>query len=449
MTVPTSQTRRQPRRVAAATFVGTAVEFYDFYIYGNAAALIFGKVFFPDLDTATATILSFATLATGWIGRPLGGLVAGHFGDRVGRKGMLVLSLVLMGISTTAVGFLPTAAMIGAAAPILLVLCRILQGLAAGAEYGGAVVMALEHSDPNHRARNASIPNAGVIFGLVLGTAVFYPITLLPQDQLMTWGWRIPFLISFIPVLIGLAIRMRVTESPEYLRVADAGKPQRPPVIDVLRSHWRQVLVVVGAHMAPNIWGYTMTVLILSYATTYAGYSRSALLLAVTIGAVVETLTIPWFGSLADRYGQRPVYIAGLVGMAVWAFPFFLIVREGSVPLLILGLVVALGVVHASVYGAQASYFAELFPTSVRYTGLSLGYQTAGALFGATLPALGLIMIAWNHEQPWYLTLYLVVAAAVSATVLILARTVRRYSDSTESMLNERQSDELPIASQT
>ncbi len=419
--------RRQPRRVAAATFVGTAVEFYDFYVYGNAAALIFGKLFFPDLDPTTGTILAFVTLATGWVGRPLGGLVAGHFGDRLGRKGMLVASLILMGVATMAVGVLPTAATIGVWAPVLLVLCRVLQGLAAGAEYGGAVVMALEHAEPGRRARNASVPNSGVAFGLVLGTAVFYPITLLPEDQLLTWGWRIPFLVSFVPVIIGLLIRLRVTESPEYLAKATATQSARSPVVEVLRSHWRQVLVVFGAHIAPNTWSYATTILVLSYATANAGFATGAILLGVTLGAAVETVTIPFFGGLADRYGQRPVYVAGLAGMVVWAYPFFLMIHTGSVPLMVLALIVAQGLVHGSVYGAQASYFAELFPVSVRYSGLSLGYQSAGALFGATLPAIGSLLIVANGGSPWLLAGYLVVAAAVSVTVLLVARNVRHF----------------------
>jgi MFS transporter, MHS family, shikimate and dehydroshikimate transport protein len=428
----TSTARRQPRRVAAATFVGTAVEFYDFYIYGNAAALIFGRLFFPDLDPTAGTILAFVTLATGWIGRPVGGLVAGHFGDRLGRKRMLVLSLVLMGVATMAVGVLPTSATIGVAAPILLVVCRILQGLAAGAEYGGAVVMALEHAPPGRRARNASVPNAGVAFGLVLGTAVFYPITLLPEDQLLSWGWRIPFLVSFVPVLVGLLIRLRVTESPEFLARAaatDATRPQRPPVVEVLRSHWRQVLVVLGAHIAPNTWSYATTILVLSYATQNAGYAAGAILLGVTIGATVETVTIPFFGGLADRFGQRLVYLAGLLGMAAWAYPFFLMVHTGSVPLMIIALVVAQGLVHGSVYGAQAGYFAGLFPVSVRYTGLSLGYQSAGALFGATLPAVGSLLILADGGSPWLLAGYLVASAVVSLVVLLVARDIGHHAD--------------------
>ncbi|MQA01973.1 MAG: MFS transporter [Streptosporangiales bacterium] len=412
---------RQSRRVAIATLVGTTVEWYDFFIYGTAAALIFNQLFFPSFSPLAGTLLSFATFATGWLARPIGGVLAGHFGDRVSRKSMLVITVVGMGIATMLVGVLPTYDSIDVWAPLLLVTLRILQGLAVGGEYGGAVVMAVEHAPAGRRGLGAAWPQMGVPGGLVLGTAVFYLFNTMPEASFLAWGWRIPFLLSFVLVVVGLVIRMRIVESPAF---QDAKRQQavvRLPVVDVVRRHPGRVLIVIVAHIAPNTYFYTFATFILAYATTQLGYPNSTVLVAVSIAALIETCTLPAFAHLSDRVGRRPVYIVGLVFLALCAFPFFWLASLGSTVLLFIGIAVCLGIGHSAVYGTQASFFSELFPTAVRYTGLSLGYQIAGALFGGPLPIIATALVAAAGGTPWLFAGYMAVAALVSAFAAYLA----------------------------
>ena len=411
-----------PGRVALATLVGSTVEWYDFFIYGTAAALIFNKLFFPEFSSVAGTLLSFTTFAVGWLARPLGGIVAGHFGDRVGRKKMLVLTLLMMGASTTLVGVLPTFESVGVLAPVLLVTLRLLQGFAVGGEYGGGVVMAVEHAPDGRRGLWGCWPQMGVPLGLILGTLAFLLLNQLPEDAFFSWGWRVPFLLSIVLVLIGMFIRLNITESPDFAENIADGNVAKLPIVELLRAHPKQVLLLVLAHMGPNTFFYTFATFVLSYATATIGFDRQTVLIAVAIGAAVEVVAMPYFAILSDRIGRRPVYITGLIALGVTAAPFFLLLDQRNGLLLTVALAIAFGIAHGSVYGTQPSFFAELFPARVRYSGLSLGVQVAGALFGGPLPIIATALVAAGGDRPWIFVGYMVVTAAISAIAAYLAR---------------------------
>ncbi|NYI91831.1 metabolite-proton symporter [Amycolatopsis endophytica] len=403
------------RRVAVASLIGSTVEWYDFFIYGTAAALVFDQLFFPDFSPVVGTLLSFATFAVGWLARPLGGIIAGHFGDRIGRKQMLVVSLLLMGLSTTLVGALPTFADIGVAAPIALVTLRVLQGFAVGGEYGGGVVMAFEHSPAGRRGLWACWPQMGVPLGLIAGVVVFLAIGGLPDEQFLSWGWRIPFLVSIVLVVVGLFIRLGVTESKVFTEAKAAGEVARTPLAETVRRHPRQVVLLILAHMGPNTFFYTFATFVLSYATATLGFDRTTVLLAVAIGAAVEVVAMPVFAALSDRVGRRPIYIGGLLALAVTAVPFFWLLDQRSGLLLTVAMAVSFGIAHGAVYGTQPSFFSELFPARVRYTGLSLGVQVAGALFGGPLPMIATALVSAQSGRPWAFAGYMIATALISA----------------------------------
>ncbi len=396
-TSPTPPTAARPpssvRRVIVASLVGTSLEWYDFFIYGTAAALVFNKLFFPSFDPLVGTLLSFATFAVGFISRPLGGIVFGHYGDRIGRKNVLVVTLLLMGLATFAIGLLPTYATIGVWAPILLVVVRFLQGLGLGGEWGGAVLMTLESGDRTRRGLNASWPQVGVPVGLLLSNGVLSLMgSLTSSDAFLSWGWRVPFLLSGLLVLVGLWIRMTIAESPLFTEAAEAGERAHAPIVEVFRSYPKQVLLAIGARVGVDVSFYTFVLFITTYVTTFLKLPNSYALNAVLIAAACQVALIPLFGHLSDRYGRRPVYLAGAVAAAVWVFAFFPLLDTGSLPLIILAAVVAL-VFHAAMYGPQASFISEMFPTRVRYSGASMGYQLAGIVGGALAPIISTALL--------------------------------------------------------
>ncbi|HKO84240.1 MAG TPA: MFS transporter [Actinomycetota bacterium] len=385
-------TSASPRKVIVASLVGTSLEWYDFFLYGTASALVFNKLFFPNFDPLVGTLLAFATYAVGFIARPLGGLVFGHFGDRVGRKQVLIVTLLIMGIATFLIGALPTYQAIGVAAPILLVVLRFVQGLGLGGEWGGAVLMSLEHGAPDRRGLNASWPQVGVPVGNLLAAGVLGLLNLLlTEDAFLSWGWRIAFFLSGALVLVGLWIRMTITESPLFEEVESAGEKARMPLIEVIKRHPRGLLVAMGARLGTDVAFYTFTLYILTFLTANLGLPRSVGLNAVLIGSAVQVALIPLFGGLSDRYGRRPVYALGAVSAAVWAFVFFPLLSTRSPVVIVLATVVAL-VTHAAMYGPQAAFIAELFSTELRYSGASMGYQIAGVLGGGIAPLVSIAL---------------------------------------------------------
>jgi metabolite-proton symporter len=408
------------RRIIVASLVGTSLEWYDFFIYGTAAALVFNKVFFPGFEPLVGTLLAFATYAVGFVARPLGGVVFGHYGDKLGRKNVLIFTLLLMGVSTFLIGVLPTYATIGVAAPILLVALRFLQGLGLGGEWGGAVLMTLESGDPKRRGLNASWPQVGVPIGLLLANGVLSLMGAVTSDSaFQAWGWRVPFLLSGVLVLVGLWIRLTISESPLFRELETSDTKARAPIVDVLRTYPKRVLLAIGARVGVDVAFYSFVLFITTYVVTYLKLPDSYALNAVLIAAACQVVLIPWFGVLSDRFGRRPVYLFGAIGAAVWVFVFFALLDTGSFVLIVLATVVAL-VLHAAMYGPQASFIAEMFPTRVRYTGASMGYQLAGILGGAVAPIVSVALLD-RYDTSLVVSLYVVAMLVITAACVAAA----------------------------
>ncbi|MDF2701480.1 MAG: Major Facilitator Superfamily [Rubrobacteraceae bacterium] len=371
------------RKVAAASLIGTTIEWYDFFIYGTAAALVFPALFFPEFSETAGTLAAFATFGIGFFARPVGGVIFGHFGDRIGRKTMLVLTLTIMGVATTLIGLMPTFEQIGIWAPLLLVVLRFAQGLGVGGEWGGAVLMAVEHAPREKRGFFGSWPQMGVPAGLILSNLIFLAVSSLPEAQFMAWGWRIPFVLSILLVAVGLFIRLRIMESPAFRRVQESNTEARMPIVDVLRTYPRQVLLAAGAFLVINAYFYILVSYLINYATAEAGMSNSSILTVVLISSVISFFAMPFFAALSDRFGRRPVYLTGVVGMGISAFLLFWATDTGSFWLVLAAHIFGLGALSVA-YGPQAAFYAEMFGTRVRYSGISLGYQ-GGSIFGGAL----------------------------------------------------------------
>jgi MFS transporter, MHS family, shikimate and dehydroshikimate transport protein len=412
-------------RIVAASFIGTTIEWYDFFLYGTAAALVFNKLFFPTLDPLVGTMASFGTYAVGFFARPIGGIVFGHFGDRVGRKSVLVTTLMLMGLGTFLIGVLPTYDQIGVAAPALLVILRFIQGFGVGGEWGGAVLMVVEHGHRGRRGLNASWVQAGVPAGSLLANAVFTLFSFLSEDAFMTWGWRIPFLFGIALLGVGLFIRLQIFESPLFTQVRDRKQQAAVPFFEVLKRYPRNVLLAIGARMAENGGFYIFSVFVLTYATVNLELPRTVILNCLLIATVVQFVSIPLFGALSDAVGRRPVYLTGAVALGAFAFPFFWMVNTGSPTLIGLAISIAL-IAQSAMYAPQAAFFSELFGTDVRYTGASIGYQLASPLAGGLAPPICLALLEWAHGRTWGVAVYLIVLCVITLISVWLATETHR-----------------------
>jgi MHS family shikimate/dehydroshikimate transporter-like MFS transporter len=407
------------RLVAVASFIGTTIEWYDFFLYGTAAALVFNRLFFPTFDPLMGTLAAFGTYAVGFFARPIGGIVIGHYGDKIGRKSMLVLTLVIMGVATFLIGLLPTYEQVGPWAAVGLVLLRVAQGFGVGGEWGGAVLMAVEHAPPGTRGYYGSWPQIGVPAGLVISTGVFALFSQLPEAQFLAWGWRVPFLLSALLVIVGLMIRVRILETPAFTKVKEEAREARQPILEVLTNYPKQVLLAMGARFAENGAFYIYSVFVLTYATQQVKMSQQVVLNGILIGAGLELLAIPFFGALSDRVGRRPVYLFGAVMTALWAYPMFWLLDTASPPLVWLALIVAFVFSHAAMYGPQAAFLSELFGTRVRYSGASLGAQLAAVLAGGTSPFIATLLLANYGSNA--LSLYVIGMALVTIIAVLLA----------------------------
>ncbi|HWV94931.1 MAG TPA: MFS transporter [Vicinamibacterales bacterium] len=422
-TAPSSETN-SVRLVAVASFIGTTIEWYDFFLYGTAAALVFNRLFFPTFDPLMGTLAAFGTYAVGFVARPVGGIVIGHYGDKIGRKSMLVLTLVVMGVATFLIGLLPTYEQIGPWAAVGLVLLRVAQGFGVGGEWGGAVLMAVEHAPPGTRGYYGSWPQIGVPAGLVISTAVFAVFSRLPEEQFLSWGWRVPFLLSALLVIVGLMIRVRILETPAFTKVKEASREAHQPIIELLKTYPKQVLLAMGARFGENGAFYIYSVFVLTYATQHVKMPQQVVLTAMLIGAGLELMAIPFFGAMSDRFGRRPVYLFGAIATALWAYPLFRLLDTASPPLVWLALIVAFVFSHAAMYGPQAAFFSELFGTRVRYSGASLGAQLAAVLAGGTSPFIATLLLAKYGTNA--LSLYLIFMAAVTIVAVLLASETHR-----------------------
>ncbi|MFE9633993.1 MFS transporter [Streptomyces sp. NPDC006463] len=422
---------RSLARIVAASLIGTTIEWYDFFLYGSAAALVFNKLFFPSSEPLVGTLLAFLTYAIGFAARPLGGVVFGHYGDKVGRKKLLVLSLLMMGGATFAMGLLPTHASIGVGAPVLLTLLRLVQGFALGGEWGGAVLLVSEHGDDKNRGFWASWPQAGAPGGNLLATGVLALLAAVQSDEaFLAWGWRVPFLLSGVLVVIGLWIRVSVSESPLFLEAqakaaeqAAAGAGEKAPVVEVFRTNWRGVLTAVGTRLGENISYYVLTAFLLVYVTTHLGLSKSNGLNAVLIGSAVHFVTIPAWGALSDRIGRRPVTLIGSVGMTGWAFAFFAMLDSRSFPVIAAAVTVGL-LFHGAMYGPQAAFISEMFDTKVRYSGASMGSQLASIIGGALAPIIAVALLE-DYGSSLPISVYLAAAAVITSGTVLAAKETR------------------------
>ena len=405
--------RKHTRRVVAASMVGTVIETYDLYIYGTAAALVFSTVFFPDMDPATALIFSFLTFAASFVARPVGAIVLGHFGDRIGRKAILILSLLIMGIGTFLIAFLPGFETIGPAAPIILIVLRICQGIGFGGEWGGAITMVTEHAPPGRRAFFASLPQLGSPIGFILANAIFLAlIAAMPNEAFMSWGWRIPFFLSILLVALGFYIRKRVDETPQFKEMVAKKEQVRMPFFEVLRRPSGFILVT-GSTIFMFGTFYLVATFMLSYLTNSVGLDRDTALLTVLIASVFQLISIPTFGALAAKVGGTRLMIAAAVGVAIWAFPLLALIDTGNFVLVTVAFSVFM-ILHSMIYGPMGAIFPALFHTSSRYTGLSMGLNF-GSLIGGGFAPLIAVQLPNGHS----VAVFLFVLALVSLGFII------------------------------
>ncbi|MBK0869271.1 MHS family MFS transporter [Saccharopolyspora sp. HNM0986] len=397
--------RTQRRRAVVASVVGTTIEWYDFFLYSTTAALIFPSVFFPHSDESTAILESFATLFVGFAARPVGAAVFGHFGDRIGRKATLISTLLLMGVATVLMGLVPSHATIGLAAPVLLVVLRVLQGIGVGGEWGGSVLLSMEWGARNRRGLMASWPQMGVPIGLLLSTGTVAAVSAVTGDAFEVWGWRIPFLASVVLIAVGLYIRLRVLESPDFREVKQQRAVVKMPVWRALRDHPLEVLTAAFVRLSEQAPFYLFITFVLTYGTTELDMPRSQILNYTLIAAAIGLITIPLFGHLSDRFGRRRIYALGIVLTAAYAFPYFGLLNTGSGGLVLIGIVVSL-IVHDIQYGPQAALIAESFGTNVRYSGAGLGYQLSSVIAGGPAPLIAAALLTstgGSTSISWYI----------------------------------------------
>jgi MFS family permease len=419
-TAPASRTTGHsvPRKAALASFVGSMLEYYDFFIYGAAAGLIFPKVFFPESDPSTATLLSLATFGVAYVARPVGAVIIGHFGDKVGRKKMLVLTLLMMGASTFLIGALPSYAAIGVAAPVLLVLLRILQGLSAAGEQSGANALTLEHSPDHRRGFFTSFTLEGTQGGLILANVVFLLVALLPEDQLLSWGWRIPFFLSAVVVALGYWVRRSLPETPEFQKVEKSHAVAKLPVAVLLRDHWASVLRVIFCALVSVVSTIVGTWSLAQGTSDAIGLERTTLLWMVIVSNVVALIALPLWAKLSDRIGRKPVFVFGALGSAVLAFPFLWALQHGDVGLIFLFGILLSGVTYSAANGIWPSFYGEMFDTRVRYSGMAIGTQIGFALGGFS-PAIAAAIVG-QGSGGWVPVAVLTAGAATVAGLCAL-----------------------------
>ncbi|WP_413739299.1 MFS transporter [Sodalis sp. RH21] len=420
----TEEKKKQKKKlltVLGSGLSGTTIEFYDFFIYGTAAALVFPKLFFPNLSPFMGLIISFLTLSITFVSRPIGAIVFGHYGDKIGRKKSLVLSLMIMGISTFCIGLVPSYDSIGNAAPLLLIFLRLCQGFAIGGEWGGATTLVTEYAPVHRRGFFGSFVQLGNVLGLFIATGVFAVVAWLPEPQLMSWGWRIPFLLSVALLFVGLYIRAKIEETPVFTEGKAKDTSHDFPIIEVLKHHWRAVLTAMGMRMGEIVLGWLTVAFFMSYVTRQLDFSRETALNGLLLASFVGIFTFPFFGHLSDKIGRRPVYLAGALITLIFAFPLFWMIDTGSVKMFYFATTFCYSVGLGMMFSVQPAFFSELFDTSVRYTGVSLGFQLANIVGGLT-PMIATLLIAWSGGGSWPVSLFLAAMAAVTVFCVCITK---------------------------
>jgi MHS family shikimate/dehydroshikimate transporter-like MFS transporter len=410
--------------IVFASCFGTIIEWYDFLIYATAATLVFNKAFFPTFDPLASTLAALGTYAVGFLARPLGGALFGHFGDRLGRKSMLVLTLFIMGIGTFCIGLLPTYASIGALAPIILVVLRLIQGIGLGGEWGGASLMVLEHAPADRRGFYASFVQIGFPIGLVLASLAFSLVTKLPEADFASYGWRIPFLVSIVLLAVGTFVRARVPETPVFERLKKRDGLSGNPVVEAVGKNTRTFLIAVGLKLSEVSWVYMLTVFVVGYATTQLGLPKRMMLDAVIYAAICELISLPLFGWLSDKIGRRPLFILGALFTIAFAFPLFWMLESRSVALIFAAVMIAMNFGHGMMFGPESAYFPELFGSRVRYSGASFGFQVSAALGGGFSPLIATAMVGYFGGTAG-VSIMMIILALITLAAALAARETR------------------------
>ncbi|MFI9024206.1 MFS transporter [Streptomyces sp. NPDC053560] len=416
------------KRNALAAVVGSVLEWYDFFLFSTSAALVFNKIFFSGESEFVATLASFATFAVGFAARPLGGLVLAHLGDRWGRKPVLQITLVLMGVGTIAIGLMPTYAQIGIWAPVLLVFCRILQGLGVGAELGGAYVWTTESAKPTQRGFFAALPGGGEFLGVVCASGAMAVVSSMDEESFLSWGWRLPYLASVIVVIGGFLLRHVADESETFKEAVAEGKKEKLPLTAAVRSHGRTILLMIGAGSATAVASYSIQGYLPAYTTQQLGMPANAAVIAITIAASVSVIGVPVCGWLSDRFGRRPLIITGALATALFAAPFWLLVGTKSLPVITMAVCLAFAVLlNSLIFGPSGSFFSELLPTEVRFSGLVLARESTAVLFSGTAPFIATLLVHAGGGSPWLLAGYMALSGVITAvSVLLLPETAPR-----------------------
>lgn len=425
-TISKQEQSRALRKVVFASVIGATIEWYDFFLYGITAGIVFNKLYFPEFDPLVSTLLAYTTFAVGFLARPLGGVIFGHFGDRIGRKSMLILTLMIMGVATFLIGVLPTYQSIGVWAPILLLVLRIAQGLGVGGEWGGAVLMTYEYAEPKKRGFYGSLPQVGLSIGLCMGAGIVALLSsALPESHFMAWGWRVAFLLSAVLIVIGLYIRLKIMETPEFARIKRSGTQLRMPFVELLRRHPKNILLGMGARYIDGVFFNVYAVFAIAYLSSTLHFSRTTALIGVFAAAFVMIFFIPLFGAISDRFGRRLVYGAGSVACGLLSFvTFWVFVSTQSSIWIWLAIIIPFGIVYAAVYGPEAALFCELFDTEIRYSGISFVYQFSGIFASGLTPIIATALLPLGGGTPWLIALYTLVVSLISAASVYLMHEV-------------------------